>query len=235
MNQHGKVAVITGAAGHLGRAVAARLGQQGAYLVLIDKTPIDANKIPVVPGGWVGYQADILDADQLRHAVKEVIASRGRVDMLCHVAGGFRMGEPVHEISGETWKFMMDLNARSLIHVADAVVPHMIQQGGGRIVTVAASAAMRGKALMGAYCASKSSMVRLTESLSAELLDQHINVNCVLPSIIDTADNRTAMPDADFTRWVEPDALADVIAFLCSEPARAIHGATIPVTGRVVL
>jgi NAD(P)-dependent dehydrogenase (short-subunit alcohol dehydrogenase family) len=113
------------------------------------------------------------------------------------------------------------------------LVPQLLGRGGGRIVTVGAAAAAKGVAQMGAYCASKSALVRLTESLSAELRDRNINVNCVLPSIIDTPDNRAAMPDADPARWVAPQALAEVIVFLASEGARAIHGAAIPVTGRV--
>ena len=143
------------------------------------------------------------------------------------------MGESVHETSAATWDFLMDLNARTLINVASAVVPAMIQRGRGRIVTIGAGAALKGGAHMGAYAASKSALIRLTESMSAELKHQGINVNYVLPSIIDTPDNRAAMPDADASRWVAPAALADVIAFLASDGAAAIHGAAIPVTGLV--
>jgi NAD(P)-dependent dehydrogenase (short-subunit alcohol dehydrogenase family) len=100
-------------------------------------------------------------------------------------------------------------------------------------VTVGAAAAVRGAAHMGAYSASKSALVRLTEAMSAELKDQGINVNCVLPSIIDTPDNRAAMPDADASRWVAPQALANVVVFLASDAASAIHGAALPVTGLV--
>ena len=143
------------------------------------------------------------------------------------------MGEKVHETSAENWDFLLGLNAGSLLGIAAAVVPHLIERGGGRIVTIGAGAAREGAARMGAYCASKSALIRLTEAMSAELRDHDINVNCVLPSIIDTPDNRAAMPDADASRWVKPEALADVIAFLTSDAARAIHGAAIPVSGRV--
>ena len=143
------------------------------------------------------------------------------------------MGEKVHETSARTWDFLLGLNAGSLLNIAAAVVPHLIGQGGGKVVTVGAAGALNGAADMGAYGASKAALIRLTEAMSAELRDQGINVNCVLPSIIDTPDNRAAMPDADVSRWVAPEALADVIAFLASDAARAIHGAAIPVTGRV--
>jgi NAD(P)-dependent dehydrogenase (short-subunit alcohol dehydrogenase family) len=138
----------------------------------------------------------------------------------------------VHATSDADWDFLFGLNARSVLHTARAVVPRMIAAGGGRIVNVAANAGLKGAAMMGAYCASKDAVVRMTEAMSAELRDHNINVNCVLPSIIDTPENRGAMPDADPARWVAPEALADVIVFLASDAARAIHGAALPVTGR---
>jgi NAD(P)-dependent dehydrogenase (short-subunit alcohol dehydrogenase family) len=113
-----------------------------------------------------------------------------------------------------------------------AVVPGMVERGRGSIVNVGAMAALKGQAKMSAYVASKSVVLRLTESLSAEVRDRGVNVNAVLPSIIDTPANRAAMPDADFSRWVSPDDLANVICFLASDAARAVHGALVPVTGR---
>jgi NAD(P)-dependent dehydrogenase (short-subunit alcohol dehydrogenase family) len=118
-----------------------------------------------------------------------------------------------------------------MIPVATSVVPCMVAGGGGQIVTVGAMGALRGGAQMGAYAASKSALMRLTESMSAELKGHGINVNCVMPSIIDTPENRAAMTDADSSQWVAPQALAEVILFLASDAARAIHGACIPVTG----
>ncbi|MBL0421516.1 SDR family oxidoreductase [Ramlibacter sp. AW1] len=225
--------LVTGAAGHLGRAVAAAFAQQGSRLVLMDRTADALQRTCGHLPEALLLPVDLLDAEQVRHGVDQARTRFGRIDALCHLAGGFRMGEAVHETSAATWDFLMDLNARSLVHVARALVPLLIADGGGRIVTVGAAAAARGAAQMGAYAASKSALIRLTEALSAELKDRHINVNCVLPSIIDTPDNRAAMPDADASRWVAPDALAAVIVFLCSDAARALHGAAIPVTGRV--
>ena len=125
----------------------------------------------------------------------------------------------------------MDLNARSLLNVARGTVPLMIQSGGGKFVTVGAAAAQKGLPGMGAYAASKSALMRLSESMSAELKHKNINVNCIMPSIIDTPENRAAMPDTDPGRWVPPRALADAIVFLASEQARYIHGACLPVSG----
>lgn len=228
-----QVVMITGAGGHLAQAVAQRFAAGGAKLLLVAH---HAQKLQPV---WQGQpdalvlEADLRDPAQVARAVADGCARFGRIDALAHVAGGFRMGEAVHETSPENWDFLMDVNTRSFLHVARAVVPRMLQQGGGRIVTVGAAAALKGGAHMGAYAASKSALMRLTEAMSAELKERRINVNCVLPSIIDTADNRAAMPTADPSRWVAPEALADVIAFLCSDAARAVHGAAIPVTGLV--
>jgi NAD(P)-dependent dehydrogenase (short-subunit alcohol dehydrogenase family) len=143
------------------------------------------------------------------------------------------MGRPVHETSDADWDALFGINVRSILNAVRAVVPAMVEAGQGKIVNVAAMSALRGAALMGTYCASKGAVIRLTESMAAELRDQQINVNCVLPSIIDTPENRAAMPDADATRWVGADALADVIVFLASNAARALNGAAIPVAGRV--
>lgn len=226
--QH-KVVLITGASGQLGRAVAQAFQDQGARLILLDR------QAGALPDGdrVLNVTVDLADRDQVVQRIGEAVARMGGLHTVCHIAGGFRMGEAVHETSAATWDFLMDLNARSLLHVAAATVPLLLKQGGGQIVTVGAGAAARGGAQMGAYSAAKSALIRLTESMSAELKDQGIRVNCVLPSIIDTPDNRQSMPDADFGRWVAPQALAEVIAFLVSDGARAIHGAAIPVSGRV--
>ena len=233
MSQTIQTVMITGATGHLGLAVAARFRQRGARLVLMDR---QANALRSAFGEWshtLPLAIDLLDAEQVVTGMAQALQHFSRVDALCHIAGGFRMGEAVHETSAVTWDFVMDLNARSFVNVARALVPHLIERGGGRIVTVGAAAATKGVAHMGAYCASKSALIRLTEAMSAELKDRNVNVNCVLPSIIDTPDNRAAMPDADPSRWVAPQALAEVIAFLASDAARAIHGAAVPVTGLV--
>ncbi|HMN21300.1 MAG TPA: SDR family NAD(P)-dependent oxidoreductase [Ottowia sp.] len=231
MNDKRQTVLITGAGGQLGSAVVAHFQQRGARLVLLDRHA-DAVR-ERVGGDALAVSANLLDRAEVAARVGAALDQAGRIDVLCHLAGGFHMGEPVHETPAEAWDRMMDLNARSLIHVAAAVVPRMIAQGAGRIVAVGAAGALKGGADMGAYAASKSALMRLVESMSAELRDRSINVNCVLPSTLDTPPNRAAMPDADPGRWVEPAALAEVIGFLASDGARAIHGALIPVLGRV--
>jgi NAD(P)-dependent dehydrogenase (short-subunit alcohol dehydrogenase family) len=224
--------LITGAAGHLGRALAAAFEAEGAELVLVDRDPALLQRAFGAAGTTRLFApCDLLDAAQVQAVVQQALARFGRIDVLCNIAGGFRMGEAVHETSDATWDFLLDLNARTLLHMARAVVPAMLSAGGGKIVNVGAFSASKGLAQMGAYTASKSVVIRLTEAMAAELRERGINVNCVLPTIIDTPDNRSAMPDADPSRWVAPADLAAVIRFLASDAARAVHGAALPVTG----
>jgi len=184
-----------------------------------------------IEGPHESFVCDLGDADACRKTVDRIHAAFGRIDVTANVAGGFTMGETVHETTDATWRHMMDLNAGTVLNMARAVVPHMIAAGAGRIVNVAARAGLRGAGRMAAYSASKSVVIRLTEALADELKGKGINVTCVLPSIIDTERNRTDMPDADPSRWVAPADLARVIAFLASDDARAIHGAALPVDG----
>ena len=232
MNFKGQTAMITGAAGNLGHAVAAAFAAAGANLVLLDLNEDTLKKTPTAGAGDVLHQrVDLTDTASIAAAVNAALARFGRIDALCNIAGGFDMGDKVHELPAAKWNFMMELNAGSVLRTAQAVVPHMLKAGGGRIVNIGANSALSGKAEMGAYVASKSAVIRLTETMAAELRSHNINVNCVLPSIIDTPQNRAAMPKADPVKWVAPEALADVLLFLCSPAARAIHGAAIPVLG----
>ncbi|MBK8742288.1 MAG: SDR family NAD(P)-dependent oxidoreductase [Betaproteobacteria bacterium] len=232
MNFSNRTVLVTGASGNLGRAVAAAFAELGANIALVDRRRESLERTYGAENDRrLFVTADLLDQDQVSAAVASVMARYARIDVLCNIAGGFRMGAPVHETADTDWNFMFDVNARTLLHAVRAVVPRMIAAGGGKIVSVAAFAAQKGAAGMGAYAASKSAVIRLTETMAAELREKNINVNCVLPTIIDTPENRAAMPKADPARWVAPADLAAVIAFLASDAARAVHGAAVPVTG----
>jgi NAD(P)-dependent dehydrogenase (short-subunit alcohol dehydrogenase family) len=224
--------LVTGATGNLGRAVAAAFADRGANLVLVDRS---REHLEAAFGAQkercLLMPTDLLDQAQVNAAVQAAMERFRRIDVLCNIAGGFRMGEPVHATSDADWNFLFDVNARTLLHAARAVVPRMVDGGGGRIVNIGAYAAQKGVAQMGAYTAAKSVVIRITEAMAAELRTRKINVNCVLPTIIDTPENRAAMPDVDPAKWVAPEDLAAVIVFLASVEARAIHGAAIPVTG----
>ena len=232
MASNSRTIVITGAAGNLGMAVAHVFANEGAQLVLLDRAPIgEAALVKLAPEQCLPIALDLCDAAQVAAAVAQALARFGRIDVLCNLTGGFAMGDAVHATSDSTWDFLHDMNVRTLRNTSRAVVPQMLRQGGGKIVNVGAYSAQRGLAHMGAYTAAKSEVLRLTEAMAAELRAKNINVNCVLPSILDTPQNRTDMPDADPARWVSPHDLAQVIAFLTSDAARAIHGAAVPVTG----
>jgi NAD(P)-dependent dehydrogenase (short-subunit alcohol dehydrogenase family) len=172
---------------------------------------------------------NLLEAAEVEAAAAAAIEYFGRIDVLINIAGGFRMGQAVHETTDATWNLLFDLNMRTLINAVRAVAPRLIAGGGGNIINVGAYAALKGASKMGAYAASKSSVIRLTEAMDAELRAHNINVNCVLPTLIDTPENRAAMPNADRRDWVGPDDLANVIVFLASDQARAIHGVALPV------
>ncbi|HTP71169.1 MAG TPA: SDR family NAD(P)-dependent oxidoreductase [Burkholderiaceae bacterium] len=232
MASQSRVVMITGAAGNLGRAVAQAFAEGGDRLVLVDlRADALAGAFGTDTPAQLLVAANLLEQEQARHAVQSAVDRFGRLDVLCNLAGGFRMGEAVHETSDATWNFLFDLNARSLLHAVQAAVPRMLELGGGKVINVGAFSAQKGAAQMGAYTASKAVVIRLTEAMAAELRERGINVNCVLPTVIDTPENRRAMPGVDPAKWVAPHDLAGVIRFLASDAARAIHGAAIPVTG----
>ena len=235
MNFENQCVVITGASGNLGAAVARAFLKRGANVVLVDRSREHFEHAGFTDDArHLIYVTDLLDQAQVNSMVQAAVAKFGGIHVLCNIAGGFRMGEAVHETSDANWNFLFDINARTLLHAARAVVPQMLKQKSGKIINVGAFAglgAQKGSAQMGAYAASKASVMRLTESMAAELRELGINVNAVLPSIIDTPQNRNDMPDADPAKWVAPEALADVVMFLASDAARAVHGALVPVTG----
>jgi NAD(P)-dependent dehydrogenase (short-subunit alcohol dehydrogenase family) len=231
-----QVVVITGAAGNLGVAVARAYQKAGAKLVLLDRSPDRLQKLftdlAASPDHYLATDVDVTDAESVAAVAAETASRFGRVDALINTAGGYRAGTPLHETPLTDWDFLMNLNGRSVFIVCRAFVPQMLQQKAGKIVSIASRGALAGEAGAALYSASKSVVMRLTESLSAELKPQGINVNCVLPGLIDTPPNRAAMPKADYGRWVTPEAVAEIILFLTSTAASPIHGAAIPVYGR---
>lgn len=231
-----QVAMITGASGNLGSALARAFHAAGARLVLVDRHADMLEKrfpdLVDVPDCLLASCANLTDIDEVKKVVVQAIDRFGRIDALVHTVGGFRAGTPLHETPLDTLDFMLTLNAKTVFITNQAVIPYMIRQGSGKIVNLAARPGLQGRAKMAAYSASKAAVIRLTESSAAELKQYGINVNCILPGTIDTPQNREAMPDTDFNRWVQPESLAGVILFLASDVARDIHGAAIPVYGQ---
>jgi NAD(P)-dependent dehydrogenase (short-subunit alcohol dehydrogenase family) len=232
----GKVVIITGAAGNLGQAVAESFARAGARRVLVDRAPDRlAQMYPAsnaAPDLLLASGYDLADEADAQRLVDSALQRFQRVDILVNAIGGFAGGKRVHEDTLDIWDKMFRINLQPTLNACRAVVPGMLRQGSGRIVNVAARAALSGVPTLGAYCASKSAVIRLTETLAAELKDQGITVNSVLPGTIDTPQNRKDMPNADFSKWVAPLAIADAILFLASDAARAVTGAALPVYGR---
>jgi NAD(P)-dependent dehydrogenase (short-subunit alcohol dehydrogenase family) len=226
--------IVTGAAGNLGAAVAGALAAQGADLVLANRSEQtlakvaaglpDASRVLALAG------VDLTKPEEAQRMVAAAIGRFGRIDGLVNTIGGFRMGRVADNALAD-WDFLMNLNARVALVTSAAVAPAMAARKYGRIVHVAAVAGLKGSAGLAAYSAAKAAVMRIVEALAEEHRADAITVNCVLPSTIDTPQNRAAMPDADTSLWVSPAAIADAIALLLTARARAITGAAIPVTG----
>jgi len=172
------------------------------------------------------------DPVSLEKLVADTLVRFGRLDVLVNTVGAWRGGKPVHQDDLETWDFLFNANLRTTLLCCRAVIPQMLKQRRGKIINVASRNALAGSAGYAAYSASKSAVLRLTEALADELKAPDINVNCIMPATIDTPQNRAAQPNADFTKWVEPSTIAEVILFLASDASRAINGAAVPVYGK---
>jgi NAD(P)-dependent dehydrogenase (short-subunit alcohol dehydrogenase family) len=229
------VVIVTGVGGNLGAAVAELLAARGVPLVLVERTEANPtaamDRLPGRERHLAMPGVDLTDAAAAGRVCAQALARFGRIDGLAHTVGGFAMADldaadPAH------WDRLYRANVLTTLNMIRAVVPSMRSAGRGSIVTVGATAAARAGKGMAAYAAAKSAVLRLTESAADELKGDGVRANCVLPSIIDTPQNRAAMPKADTGRWVTPTQIAEVIAFLLSDAASGVTGAAIPVTGR---
>lgn len=231
-----KVVMITGAIGNLGTVLARTFQASNAKLALIDRGEDRLKQTFPDLVGSPDYLlvncADLMNENAVEASVVGAYQHFERIDVLVNTVGGFKAGKMLHETPVETLEFMLDLNSKAVYIACQKVIPRMLEGSSGKIINIAARPGLEGKAGMAAYAASKSAVFRFTESMAAELKDQGINVNCIIPGTIDTSANREAMPEADFNTWVKPESIADVILFLASEAARDIHGSAIPVYGR---
>ena len=219
--------VITGGHGVLGRAVLEAALPDGLNVALIDHAKGQAAPDGVLELGGV----DLTDSAAATQAVSAVVERFGRLDALLNIAGGF-VWQTVDDAE-PAWDRMFALNVTTALNATRAALPHLKRSDEGRVVNVGANGALKAAAGMGAYAASKAGVPRLTASLAEELKSTSVTVHAVLPSILDTAQHRKDMPDADPVKWVQPSDLARVMLFLASPDSRAITGALIPVTGRV--
>ncbi len=231
MTLEGKRVAVTGAFGALGAATVQTLLAAGAKVAAIDRAETRPASVSLGTASLFGG-VDLADEKVAQETIDKVAHALGGLDALVNIAGTFRF-EKLADGSVDTWDLLYRINLRTAVAVSKAALPLLIASGDGRIVNIGAIGAIKPGAGMGAYAASKQGVMKFTESLADELKDKGVTVNALLPSIIDTAPNRADMPKADFERWVKPAELADVIAFLLSDRARAITGALIPVAGRV--
>ncbi len=226
--------LVAGGTGGLGRSVSLAFAAEGASLIVTYRNPREFELLTHAAGAGAsleGKSVDVTDPAAVENFVQRIRADHGRLDVVVNTVGGYAGGLKLWETDPKLFEQMLTLNLRSGFALCRAVAPILLKQGAGAIVNVAARAAFDHAAGAAAYAASKAAAVAMMDCLAADLKGTGVRVNSVLPSIIDTEANRRAMPDADFSNWPKPEDIARVILFLCSDDARLIHGASVPVYG----
>jgi NAD(P)-dependent dehydrogenase (short-subunit alcohol dehydrogenase family) len=233
-----KVAVVTGATGALGRVAVKTLLDQGAHVVATYRSEERQKELSdfvgKADGTLTSVQADVTDESSVQALFQKVIDTYGRVDILLNIVGAYKGGSEVANTKESDWDFMMDVNLKSAFLCSKAALPYMIRQNYGKIVSVSSRTAVerRFRSKSGAYAVSKAGIIVLTETIAEEVKRYDINVNCIMPSTIDTPDNRSNFPEGDFSKWVKPEQIAKVILFLVSDDSKQVSGASIPVYGK---
>jgi NAD(P)-dependent dehydrogenase (short-subunit alcohol dehydrogenase family) len=227
----GKVVLVAGGTGGLGHAVSLAFLSEGATVHVTSRAEEEVAALKKLAGpsapALSGHRADVTSEQN----VAQLLGAIGHVDVLINTVGAYAGGSPLWQTPPDVFEKMISLNLRSCYVLARGVVPAMLEQRRGAIVNISSRAAVDHAAGASAYAASKAAALAMMDSLAADLKGSGVRVNTVLPSIIDTEANRAAMPDADFSVWPKPAEIADVILFLCSDDARLIHGAAVPVYG----
>ena len=228
--------MIAGAGGNLGSAVAKKFISSGANLVLIDNREGKFERIfPELIQSEQHLLAEGVDVNKkplIESIAEDALKKYNRLDVLVNAVGGYQGGFPLYETPEDAWDLLFEVNVRTVYNLCSVIAPIMVESKSGNIINIAARAGLKGRANSAAYSAAKSSVIRLTEALAAELKHDGVTVNCILPGTIDTPQNRASMPNADYSRWPAPEDVANVILFLASNDAKVITGASIPVYGR---
>jgi NAD(P)-dependent dehydrogenase (short-subunit alcohol dehydrogenase family) len=232
----GKLALIAGGTGALGRTVSMAFLNEGAKVVVTYREQKEFDDLQHAAGtnassSLQGQQVDVTDDTALNQFVQRLVAEYSSLDIVVNTVGAYAGGMKLWDLDPKVFDQMLALNLRAGFLISRAVVPQMLKQRHGAIVNIASKAAFEHAAGAAAYAASKAAAVAMMDSLAADLQGTGVRVNSILPSIIDTEANRTAMPKADFSQWPKPEDIAPVILFLCSEEAKLIHGAAVPVYG----
>jgi NAD(P)-dependent dehydrogenase (short-subunit alcohol dehydrogenase family) len=231
----GQAVLVAGGTGGLGRAVTLAFLGEGAKAVVTYRAQEEFDALKSAAGTNAsrleGHTVDVTEEAAVRQLIEKIVGKYRRLDALVNTVGGYAGGTKLWELETKVLDQMLALNLRSGYALSRAAVRAMLKEGQGAIVNVASKAAVDHAAGAAAYAASKAAAVALLDSLAADLKGSGVRVNTILPSIIDTEANRKAMPQADFSKWPKPEEIARVILFLCSDDARVIHGAAIPVYG----
>jgi len=233
-----KIALITGATGALGRVTTSKFLEGGARVVSVYRADQNQVKLREFVGAMGSFldevKADVTNEAEVLAAIRSVAEKFGRIDILLNIVGAYVGGQNIVNTRERDWDLLMNTNLKSVFLCSKAVLPYMVKQNYGKIVSVAARSAVekRWRVKSGAYAVSKGGVVILTETMAEEVKNYGINVNCVLPSTIDTPANRRAMPNAGFSKWVNPEEIANVILFLASDASKAVSGAAVPVYGK---
>ncbi len=224
----GKVVLVTGANGGLGTHVTQAFLDAGATVVgasrKIQPSEFDSPNFTAIPGEISSY-------DSARAVVNQAVARFGKLDVLAHTIGGFAGGQSVAETDDATFRQMFDLNVNATFYLLRAALPVMRKTGNARIIAIGSRAAVEPGANVGAYSASKAAMVSLIQTVALENKDAGITANAILPGTMDTPANRKSMPDADFSKWVQPAAVASLMVWLAGDSGKDVNGAAIPVYG----
>jgi NAD(P)-dependent dehydrogenase (short-subunit alcohol dehydrogenase family) len=224
----GKVAIVTEADGGLGKSVTQALLDRGTMVVGTSRK-IQANELQYQ--SFLGIPADISNEDAAKQLVDQVLSRFGKLEVLVHTVGGFAGGQAVMDTDADTFRRMMDLNLMPLLHVLRAAIPALRESGAGCVIAVGSRAAVEPSASVGAYSASKAAMLSVMKTVALENKDAGLRANVILPGTIDTPANRKSSPDADFSKWVQPAAIASLVAWLAGDAGRDINGAAIPIYG----
>lgn len=226
-----KVVLITGGTGALGGMLVKKFLSSGAVTISSFHNEQEAERLKIENSKVELIELDMLQEEQLLKKIPQLVKKFGTIDVLVNVVGGYLGGKSTNDLSETEWDKMMNLNLKSAFLISKHVIPVMVSGNGGNIVHISSRTGQKSDGGDSAYAASKAGLIRFVESAAQEFKDSGININCILPTTIDTDANRKAMPNADFSKWLSTEDLANVILFLCSSGARVINGSAIPTYG----
>jgi len=236
-NFNEKVVLVSGGTGALGQSISLDFLKSGASVIITYVNDSEIKSLESKFGNFMKkvmlVKVNLMNEDEVKKLITKILNANDKIDILINAVGGYRAGQPVTQIDEKDWDLMMNLNLKTAFLISKHVVKEMEKQGYGKVIHVAARSGLKGSGNDAAYVASKSGILRLVESLSEEVKNDSINVNCILPSIIDTDANRQSMPDEDFSKWVSPSEISRVLLFLASEESNSINGACIPIYGTI--